>query len=114
MTEAKEHAASQVLDERRKMDAERLSHDEKMQEQLFDLGADPREEHDLAKDPAAEERIRPWRERLIRELAGRPEGFVKEGKLARLEGPTPYCRSEELMAAGKNLADADHGSTSLG
>ena len=83
-------------------------------EQLFDLGADPREEHDLAKDPAAEERIRPWRERLIRELAGRPEGFVKEGKLARLEGPTPYCRSEELMAAGKNLADADHGSTSLG
>lgn len=37
MAEAKEHAASQVLDERRKMDAERLSHDEKMQEQLFDL-----------------------------------------------------------------------------
>ena len=37
MADAKEHAASQVLDERRKMDAERLSHDEKMQEQLFDL-----------------------------------------------------------------------------
>lgn len=83
-------------------------------EQLFDLTADPREEHDLARDPAAEERIRPLRERLIRELEGRPEGFVKEGKLARLEGPTPYCRSEELMAAGQNLADADHGSTSLG
>ena len=37
MAEAKEHAASQVLDERRKMDSERLSHDEKMQEMLVEL-----------------------------------------------------------------------------
>jgi hypothetical protein len=37
MAEAKEHAASQVLDERRKMDTERLSHDEKMQEMLVEL-----------------------------------------------------------------------------
>jgi hypothetical protein len=37
MAEAKEHAASQVLDERRKMDSGRLSHDEKMQEMLVEL-----------------------------------------------------------------------------
>ena len=37
MAEAKEKAASQVLDERRKMDAERLAHDEKTQEQIIDL-----------------------------------------------------------------------------
>lgn len=37
IAEAKEKAASQVLDERRKMDAERLEHDEKLQLRLFDL-----------------------------------------------------------------------------
>lgn len=37
MAEAKEKASSQVLDERRKMDAERLSHDEKFQQQIIDL-----------------------------------------------------------------------------
>ena len=37
MAEAKEKASSQVLDERRKMDAERLAHDEKFQQQIIDL-----------------------------------------------------------------------------
>lgn len=34
---AKEQSASQILEERRKMDAERLAHDEKTQEQIMDL-----------------------------------------------------------------------------
>lgn len=55
-------------------------------EQLFDLQADPREEHDLASvssdsgsshSPALAE----WRARLIRELAGRPEGFTDGTRL---------------------------------
>ena len=79
-------------------------------EQFFDLTEDPQELHDLAKG-SDQARISVWRERLIRQLEGRPEGFVKDGKLVKLDGPTPYCCSEELMAAGVNLADADHGDT---
>ena len=37
MAEAKERAASQVLEERRKVDSERFAHDEKMQELLVEL-----------------------------------------------------------------------------
>jgi hypothetical protein len=37
MAEAKEKASSQLLDERRKLDAERLAHDEKIQQQIIDL-----------------------------------------------------------------------------
>lgn len=40
-------------------------------EQLFNLDTDPREEHDLSGTDAVKE----WRQRLIQELAGRPEGF---------------------------------------
>ena len=46
-------------------------------EQLFDLEKDPHEEHDLAKTPAVET----WRQRLIKRLAGRPEGFSDGQKL---------------------------------
>jgi arylsulfatase A-like enzyme len=46
------------------------------QEQLFDLGQDPRELHDLARVSGAEARLRPWRQALIAELAGREEGFT--------------------------------------
>ena len=52
ITEAKEKAASQVLDERRKMDAERLAHDEKTQSQLFDL-ANKTVEHQTTVVPPA-------------------------------------------------------------
>ena len=52
------------------------------QEQLFDLEADPREEHDLAKGPgAALETLTVWRAHLAQRLAQRPEGFSKDGKL---------------------------------
>jgi arylsulfatase len=44
-------------------------------EQFFDLTVDPQELHDLAPDPATAPRLALWRERLVRELIGRPEGF---------------------------------------
>lgn len=81
-------------------------------EQFFNLTADPKELNDLVKTGDKESRITLWRERLVRELEGRPEGFVKDGVLQTLEGPTPYCISQELMAAGCNLKDTDNGETS--
>lgn len=44
-------------------------------EQLFDLQSDPKEEHNLAKDPASLATLEQWRARLIQRLATRPEGF---------------------------------------
>ncbi|GAA3520953.1 arylsulfatase [Actinocatenispora rupis] len=48
-------------------------------EQLFDLSADPHECHDAAGERP--ERVTYWRERLVAELTGRPEGFVHNGQL---------------------------------
>lgn len=56
-------------------------------EQLFDLGTDPREEHDLAQSPAAGSALETWRKRLIARLAPRPEGF-SDGQ--RLVPGRPY------------------------
>lgn len=52
-------------------------------EQLFDLMADPQECHDLVRrgGAAVEARLDVWRVRLIEELAGREEGFAKDGRL---------------------------------
>lgn len=52
-------------------------------EQLFDLVADPRECRDLTRrgGPEIEARLAVWRARLIAELTGREEGFVKDGRL---------------------------------
>ncbi len=80
-------------------------------EQYFDLLNDRNEIHDLAKTGKAQDRIKYWREILIKELEGRPEGFVKDGKLVKLPGCTPYCTSEELMRKGCNLKDTDNGDT---
>jgi arylsulfatase A-like enzyme len=57
-------------------------------EQLFDLATDPREMTDLAPDPASTDELRHWRELLVRELTGRPEGFTDGDTLLRLAGPT--------------------------
>jgi len=46
-------------------------------EQLFDLQSDPCECHDLGNTP----QIVFYRERLVAELTGRPEGFVQDGRL---------------------------------
>ncbi|TVR48712.1 MAG: arylsulfatase [Puniceicoccaceae bacterium] len=48
-------------------------------ELLFDIAEDPQEMRDLSK--ASPERTSMWRQRLIDELARRPEGFVKDGAL---------------------------------
>jgi arylsulfatase len=50
-------------------------------EQLFDLDRDPRELHDCIGDASYRETAALWRGRLVRELQGRPEGFVADGKL---------------------------------
>ena len=44
-------------------------------EQLFQLDNDPREEHDLSKVEAARATLDQWRQRLIKRLAGRREGY---------------------------------------
>ncbi len=48
---------------------------QKGSEQLFDLANDPREERDLAREPAQRATLERWRAVLVKRLAGRPEGF---------------------------------------
>lgn len=50
-------------------------------EHLFDLQTDPTEVQDLAKENSHAETLNQWRNRMIKRLAKRPEGFVKNGKL---------------------------------
>ena len=52
MAEAGEKAAAQVLEERRKMDAERVAHDEKTQERVFDLASKAVEHQTTVVPPA--------------------------------------------------------------
>lgn len=56
-------------------------------ERYFDLDADPREEHDLSRDPAHAERAAELRAILIDELRGREEGHVANDEL--VVGRTP-------------------------
>ncbi len=50
-------------------------------EQLFDLAKDPHEEHDLAAVAASSAELKRWRERMVKRLAPRPEGFSDGVKL---------------------------------
>jgi hypothetical protein len=50
-------------------------------EQLFDLDQDPREEHDLSGEPSSRSRLEQCRSWLVKNLAGRPEGFSDGKKL---------------------------------
>jgi arylsulfatase A-like enzyme len=54
-------------------------------EQLFDLGADPHEERDLAGDPAHAATLQQFRRRLVDRLADRSEGFVSDGELQTVD-----------------------------
>jgi arylsulfatase A-like enzyme len=67
-------------------------------EMFFDLRNDPQELRDLAKDPANAARVAVWRERLMKELTGREEGFVRGGKLA-LTRDVPTVMSHVLKRA---------------
>ena len=58
------------------------------EEQFFDLVNDPGEMTNLIDDPAYDDRVRRDRARLLSELDGRPEGFVANGELVTLGGPT--------------------------
>ena len=51
------------------------------EEQYFDLAADPHELENLISDSSRQERIAFLRSLLIRELEGRSEGFVTNGRL---------------------------------
>jgi arylsulfatase A-like enzyme len=64
-------------------------------EQLFDLRADPQELRDLARDAKHAARVTVWRERLMKELDGREEKYVAEGKLVARKG-TPSVLSHVL------------------
>ncbi len=57
-------------------------------EYLFDLEDDPQEVNNLAGD---EERVRPWRNRLLEILGARRDPAAEDGKLA----PTPYEATPE-------------------
>jgi len=50
-------------------------------EQLFDLDEDPTEIHDLSRNKNFQTLLVSWRNRLIKSLAKRPEGFVQDGRL---------------------------------
>ena len=53
------------------------------EEQFFDLRTDRQELHDLARDPVRRERVAAWRERLIRLLGERGDGFSDGQRLLR-------------------------------
>ncbi|WP_288026650.1 arylsulfatase [Arthrobacter sp.] len=50
-------------------------------EELFDLDADPGELHNLAPLPEHAELLALWKGRLVQDLTGREEGFVRDGEL---------------------------------
>ena len=50
-------------------------------EQYFDLERDPEERHNAINDPQYADRIAQLRAWLMEDLAGRPEGFVEDGRL---------------------------------
>ncbi len=62
-------------------------------EQYFVLEEDPHELHDRILDPACQERIAWLRGCLIRELAGRPEGFTDGERLLVGKEYPPFLRS---------------------
>jgi arylsulfatase A-like enzyme len=54
------------------------------EEQLFDLGSDPGECHDVAREPDQADRLARWRQRLIHDLEARDCGLVQAGGLVTL------------------------------
>jgi arylsulfatase A-like enzyme len=67
------------------------------EEQFFDLEQDPREMRELSQDASRRDEVACWRSSLVRELAGRPEGFSDGKELKRLPGPTmPYLPGFEI------------------
>jgi len=63
-------------------------------EQFFDLETDPDEMVNYIDDPRYATLIHEFREILIQELENRPENFVTNGKLNRLEKGSAPCYPE--------------------
>ncbi len=66
------------------------------EEQLFDLAADPQEQRDLARTPAAADRLAMWRERLVAVLAPRAADGLSDGRRLRSGRSLPAVRPELL------------------
>jgi arylsulfatase len=69
-------------------------------EELFNLDADPDEMHNLAPLPDHAELLSLWKGRLVQDLTGREEGFVRDGQLvtgAKVVGILSHTR--ELLDA---------------
>ncbi|NOU88363.1 arylsulfatase [Paenibacillus sp. LMG 31460] len=56
-------------------------------EQLFDLTLDPEELSNKTGDPTWQLSLQSWRERLVRKLEGREEGYVRDGALVKGQKP---------------------------
>lgn len=63
-------------------------------ELLFDLTSDPAECRNLAERPAHASTLTTWRNRLIETIRDYPEGFVANGRLVKMSGPTRRCIPE--------------------
>ncbi len=72
-------------------------------EQLFDLQTDYQECHDLAEKPDYQQTLLSWRERLVKELEGRPEGF-SDGKNL-IAGQIPRRTSDAMASLMKQRQD---------
>ena len=57
--------------------------------------------HNAVSDPAAQERAAIWRQRLVNELARRPEGFVTDGQLV---AGRAELRPEQLQPATNQVS----------
>lgn len=68
------------------------------EEQFFDLGDDPSECVNLAGRPDRANRVALWRERVVRELEGREEGYVLDGRLQA--GRTPKTCLNSIVQGG--------------
>ena len=71
------------------------------QEQFFDLDTDPREMHNAIDDADVSQRAAVWRQRLIDELTGRPEGYVQDGRLVAGQSE---LRPEQLQPATNRVS----------
>lgn len=83
-------------------------------EQFFDLEKDPTELNNLIDVPEWQDAVAEYRGLLIKELEGRSEGFVKNGRLAILNGYTPSQQpgfdregDEGSNTPGNQLVDID-------
>lgn len=71
------------------------------EEHFFDLENDLWEERNLAGDPDYADTMARWRERLVRQLADRPEDRMSEGKVLTPGGGTAAVRPWLLEAASE-------------